>query len=105
MAFTGKHPVRSEIVIYDTSVEQENYFIYLGCTISVFWNKDLETKLRKCNHICGMTRRVLNKKTRKETQFKFYKVMAIPTLTYSSETWTLTQKAKAKDRNSRSEIS
>jgi hypothetical protein len=31
--------------------------------------------------------------------------MAIPTLTYSSETWPLTKKAKAKDRNSRNEIS
>jgi hypothetical protein len=50
-------------------------------------------------------RRVLNKKIRKETQIQFYKVMAIPRLTYSSETWTLTKIAKAKDRNSRNEIS
>jgi hypothetical protein len=31
--------------------------------------------------------------------------MAIPALTYSSETWTLTTKGKAKDRKSRNEIS
>jgi hypothetical protein len=51
---------------------------------------------RKFNHICETIRRVLNKKTRKETQIKFYKVMAIPTLTYSSETWTLTKKQRQK---------
>jgi hypothetical protein len=67
MAFTGKHPVRSKIVIYDTRIEQINHFNYLGCTISIFENEDLETKLRKLNHICGTIRRVLNKKTRKET--------------------------------------
>jgi hypothetical protein len=53
MAFTGKHSVRSKIVIYDTPIEQVNHFNYLGCTISIFENKDLETKLRKFNHICG----------------------------------------------------
>jgi hypothetical protein len=28
-------------------------------------------------------------KTRKDMQFKFYKIMALPCLTYGSETWTL----------------
>jgi hypothetical protein len=45
--------------------------------------------------MCGMMR-VLNKKTGKETQIEFYKVMVIPTLTYSSETWTLTKKQRQK---------
>jgi hypothetical protein len=36
IAFTGKHPVRSKIVIYDTPIEQVNHFNYVGCTISVF---------------------------------------------------------------------
>jgi predicted DNA-binding protein (UPF0278 family) len=94
MAFTGKHTVRSKIIIYDTLIEQVNHFNYVGCNTSIFDNKDLETKLRKFNHTCGTIRRILNKKTRKETQIKFYKVMAIPTLTYSSETWTLTKKQR-----------
>jgi hypothetical protein len=93
MAFTGKHPSRSKIVIYDTPIGQVNHFNYLGCTISVSENKDLETKLRKFNHICGTIRRVLNEKT----QITFYKVTAIPALTYSSEIWTLT-KSKGKRR-------
>jgi hypothetical protein len=89
MAFTGKHPVRSKIEIYDAPIEQVNH---LGCTISIFENKDLETKLRKFNHISGTIRRVLGKNTRKETQIKCYKDMAVPTLTYSTETWTSTKK-------------
>jgi hypothetical protein len=40
MAFTGKHPVRSKIVIYDTPIEQVNHFNYKGCTIYIFENKD-----------------------------------------------------------------
>jgi hypothetical protein len=96
MAFTGKHPVRSKILIYDTPIEQVNRFNYLGCTISIFENKDLETKLRKFNHPSGTIRRELNKKTWKERQIKFYKVMAVPTLTYNSETWTLTKKQRQK---------
>jgi hypothetical protein len=82
---------KSDLVIYDTPTERVNHFNYLGCTISIFENKDLETKLRKFNRTCGTIRRALNKKTWKETQIKFYKFMAIPRLTYSSETWTLTK--------------
>jgi hypothetical protein len=40
--------------------------------------------------------RTLNKNTRKETQIKFYKAMALPTLTYGSEIWTITTKQEAK---------
>jgi hypothetical protein len=32
--------------------------------------------------------RTLNKKTRKETNLKFYKIMAVPVLLYGSEIWT-----------------
>jgi hypothetical protein len=38
----------------------------------------------------------MNKETRMDTQINFYKTIAILTLTCSSETWTLTKKAKAK---------
>jgi hypothetical protein len=40
----------------------------------------------------------LNKKTKKETQIKVHKTTAIPTLTYSSETWTMTKEAEAKKK-------
>jgi hypothetical protein len=32
----------------------------------------------------------LNNTTRKDTQIKFYKAMAVPLLIYGSETWTIT---------------
>jgi hypothetical protein len=37
----------------------------------------------------------LNKKTRKDTQLKFYKDTAVPTLTYGSQIW-ITKKEEAK---------
>jgi sorting nexin-29 len=40
----------------------------------------------------GTTRTTLNKKTRKDTQIRFYKAMAVPTFTYGSEIWTKTKK-------------
>ena len=39
-------------------------------------------------HLCGTINRFLKGKTRPETQLKFYKVMAVPTLLYGSEIWT-----------------
>jgi hypothetical protein len=46
--------------------------------------------------MCGTIRRTLNKKTRKDTQIKFYKAMAVPTFTYGLEIWTLTKKTGSK---------
>jgi hypothetical protein len=37
-------------------------------------------------------RRNLKKKTRKDTQLKFYKTMAVPVLMYGSEAWTIKKK-------------
>lgn len=42
--------------------------------------------------MCGTIRRVLGNKTRKETQLKFYKAIAVPSLLYGSENWVLRQK-------------
>ena len=36
--------------------------------------------------ICGTIKGTLGRKTGKETQLNFYKVMAVPTLLYGSET-------------------
>ncbi|KAJ4451178.1 hypothetical protein ANN_02620 [Periplaneta americana] len=40
--------------------------------------------------------RTLRNKTRKDTQIKLYKVMAIPTGLYASETWTLKEKDRSR---------
>jgi hypothetical protein len=44
----------------------------------------------------GTISRTLNKKTRKDTQIKLYKAMAVPTFAYGSEIWTLTKKQEAR---------
>lgn len=47
-----------------------------------------EEKLNKFTHICRTISRTLKNKTRKDTQIKFYKTIAVPTLLDGSETWT-----------------
>jgi hypothetical protein len=42
--------------------------------------------------MCSAIRRRLNKKTRKDTQMTFYKIMAVPTFTHGSEIWNETEK-------------
>jgi hypothetical protein len=37
-----------------------------------------------------------NQKTLQSTQLKFYKIMAVPMLTYASENWTINQSDKKK---------
>jgi hypothetical protein len=39
--------------------------------------------------MCGTIKRTLINKTRKDTQLKFYKVMAVPVLLYGCENWAL----------------
>jgi len=49
----------------------------------------IKKKVKKFQRICGTIRKHLNK-TRTDTQMKFYKVVARPTLLYGSETWVTT---------------
>ena len=39
--------------------------------------------------MCGTIQRTLRNKTRKDTMMRFYKDLAVPLLTYSSENWAL----------------
>jgi hypothetical protein len=54
----------------------------------------VDIKLKKFQNICGTIQNSLRGKTRKDTQLKFYKVMATPTLLYGSETWIIMQGIK-----------
>lgn len=92
MAFCGKDPVRSKIVVENQVLNQVSNFNYLGNDISYNYDRDVEKKLSRFQLMCGTIRRTLGKKTRKETQLKFYKTMAIPTLLYGSECWVLKQR-------------
>lgn len=96
MAFEGKYPIRSKIVLANEIIEQVNGFKYLGCWISYEQERDIEYKLNQFRHICGTIQRTLRNKTRKDTIIKFYKVLAVPLLLYGSENWVLNRSVKRK---------
>jgi hypothetical protein len=48
--------------------------------------------MHKFQNICGTIRRNLKKKTRRDTQLKFYKTMLVPVLMYGSEARTIKKK-------------
>ena len=52
---------------------------------------DFDKKINRLQRICGTIRKHL-KKTRTDSQKKFYKVVARPTLLYGSETWVNTKR-------------
>ena len=70
-------------------IEQVSHFQYLGCDITFEEEQDINKKINTYQHICGTIRRTIKGKTRRETQMKFYKVMALPTVLYGAESWTL----------------
>jgi len=78
--------VRSKIEIDGSILEQVKQFNYLGCELSLDGETDFDKKINRFQRICGTIRKLL-KKTRTDTQMKFYKVVARPTLLYGSETW------------------
>jgi hypothetical protein len=66
-------------------------FNYLGCELSLDGEPDVDKKINRFQGICGTIRKYF-KKGRTETQMKFYKVTARPTLRYDSETWPTTKR-------------
>ncbi|KAJ4451110.1 hypothetical protein ANN_02550 [Periplaneta americana] len=65
-----------------------------GSMISYEQINDIDRKLSKFQQLIGTIKRTLKKKVRTDTILKFYKTMAIPTLTYGSETWCMTTQMK-----------
>ena len=61
-------------------------FHYLGCKLNLDGEPDFDKKINRFQRICGTFRQHL-KKTRTDTQMKFYKVVARPAPLYGSETW------------------
>jgi hypothetical protein len=57
MAFKGRDPVRSKIVININIIEQINTFIYLGCCISYQNEKDVAVKISKSLQITRIINR------------------------------------------------
>lgn len=88
--FQGGRHIRTKIVLNNKTLEQVNIFNYLGCNISYIQQNDQEIKLEKFLRLIGTIKRSLLHKVQPETILKFYKTMAIPTLMYGSEVWSLT---------------
>ena len=79
MAFKGKHLVHSKIEIDGSILEKVKQFNYFGCELSLDRELDFDKKIKRFQSICGTIRKHL-KKTHTDTQTKFYKVIARPTL-------------------------
>lgn len=96
MAFLGQDPVRSKIIHNNQCLEQVQNFNYLGCEISYQNEKDVNKKITKFTQILGIINNTLKAKlVQKSTRIKIYNTLALPSLLYGSEIWTL----KKKDMN------
>jgi hypothetical protein len=54
--------------------------------------EDVITNIYKYKSIYGIIRRTLGRRTRRETQLRFCKVIAVPKSMHGTETWVLTKK-------------
>jgi len=79
MTSEGKHLVRSKIEIDGSILEKVKQYNYLGCELSLDGAPDFDKKIYRFQGIYGTIRKHL-KKTRTDTQIKFYKVVARPSL-------------------------
>jgi hypothetical protein len=85
MAFKGKLNICSKIVLENTTLEQVEQFNYLGCKTSFIQERDVNNKIQKFQMVCGTISRTLKNKICKDTLMKFCKTMAVPILSYGSE--------------------
>ena len=72
---------------------QECYFrtglTLLRSCISYEEDRDITNKINKFQRICGTVIRTIKYKILKAAQLKLYNMIAVPTLLYGSECWTL----------------
>jgi hypothetical protein len=85
-------------MINNKIIEQVNTFNYLGCLLSYETKKkDITSKLSKFLQITGIINQVLKRsKVQKQTRLKIYNTLALPTLLYGGETWTLREQDKSR---------
>jgi hypothetical protein len=73
-------------------LEQVNTFTYLGCNTSYQEEKDIHSKITKFLQILGLLNNTLKPNlVQRSTRLKLYKTLALPTLLYGSEIWTIKQ--------------
>ena len=68
MAFKGKEPIRTKIVLDNQTLEQISDCRYLGSDVSFFKNEVSDNKLQKFQHICRSLSRILKKQSPKSNQ-------------------------------------
>jgi hypothetical protein len=66
MAFKGKFPIKTKIIIDNNILEQVSHSSYLGNEITYMQEKDIHNKLNKFSSLCGTLRRALKTKTIKQ---------------------------------------
>jgi len=90
MAFKGRDPLRTKIVIDNKITEQVNLFNYLGNMIYYEGELDIDNKLNNFLKITGILNNVfIPQKPLKKTKIKLHNTLALPVLLYGSETWTV----------------
>ena len=67
MAFRGKNPVISNILINSNTLEQVSQFSYLEWDISFKFDKIIKREVNRFQTICGKIVRTLGRKTLKGT--------------------------------------
>lgn len=92
MIFKGRHFSKIQNYFRKQFLGYVLMFLNLECNIRFNYNADLEEKVRKFNIICGTFKRTFKSRVRKDTEKWNFKIIAIPTLLYGSETWIPTQK-------------
>ena len=77
MAFKGRDPVRTKIVIDNRIIGQVNSFNYLGNMISYEKELDIDIKLHNYLKITGIKNNVFRQqKTLKKTRIKLYSTLS-----------------------------
>jgi len=85
MAFKGRDPVRTKIVIDNTIIEQVNLFTYLGNMIYYEAELDIDNKLNNFLKITGILNNVFRpQKNLKKTRIKLHNTLALPVLLYGN---------------------
>jgi hypothetical protein len=81
MAFKGRDPVRTKIIIDNKTIEQVQSFNCLGNVISYERELDIEEKLNNYLQISGILNNVFRpQKVLKKTRIKLHNTLALPLL-------------------------
>jgi hypothetical protein len=78
-------------MINNNIIELVTNFNYLGCQFGSDRNYDIQNTLQRFNYLCRKIKHTLLNKSQQETILKFYKVLAVPSVLYDRECWTLTK--------------